>query len=205
MIKCKFCKKEYTPKKKIQQFCGRSCAMKFSRQNNTNWKTNKGKKFPQLSGENNSSKRPEIRKKLSAALKGRDLYWGQKIADSRQRNGYKPTLATKLKQRESHIKRVRAGLHNNYKGGVTKENEKIRKSVEYKIWRQAVFERDDYTCQTCGVRGGDIEADHVMPFAEYPDLRFEILNGRTLCKACHYIRTKEQLKLTWKNQYVRKI
>lgn len=54
-----------------------------------------------------------------------------------------------------------------------------------KEWRKHVFQRDDYTCQACGQRGGKLNADHELPFSLFPDLRFEILNGRTLCVYCH--------------------
>lgn len=73
----------------------------------------------------------------------------------------------------------------NWKGGITPENQKIRHSDEYKKWRKAVFERDDYTCQICGARGGKLNADHIKPFAKFPSLRFEVTNGRTLCVICH--------------------
>jgi len=69
--------------------------------------------------------------------------------------------------------------------GISSENEKIRKSTEYRNWRTAVFIRDDYTCQICGVRGSTLHADHIEPFATNPTLRFEISNGRTLCETCH--------------------
>lgn len=72
-----------------------------------------------------------------------------------------------------------------WKGGVTPENTKIRHSVEYRLWREAVFARDNFTCLECGVRGGELNADHVKPFALYPELRFAIDNGRTLCVPCH--------------------
>ena len=64
-------------------------------------------------------------------------------------------------------------------------NEIIRRGVQYKEWRKAVFERDDYTCQECGAMGVRLNADHIKPFALYPDLRFDVANGRTLCVECH--------------------
>lgn len=73
----------------------------------------------------------------------------------------------------------------NWKGGVTKQSEKIRKSKEYKLWRIAVFERDNYTCVWCYKRGGTLNADHIKPFAWFPEIRFAIDNGRTLCIDCH--------------------
>lgn len=69
--------------------------------------------------------------------------------------------------------------------GISTENEKIRRSKQYKEWRTAVFERDNYTCQLCGARGGNLNADHIKPFALYKELRFKLNNGRTLCTNCH--------------------
>lgn len=69
-------------------------------------------------------------------------------------------------------------------------NRRLRYSTKMKEWRKAVFVRDNYTCQLCGARNGNgkaiyLEADHIKPFAYFPELRFEIDNGRTLCKPCH--------------------
>lgn len=73
-----------------------------------------------------------------------------------------------------------------WKGGITPEHTMIRTSPEYKQWRQAVYERDNYTCVLCGdTRGGNLNADHILPFADFPDQRFDVSNGRTLCEACH--------------------
>lgn len=76
-------------------------------------------------------------------------------------------------------------LNSNWKGGITSENNRIRASTEYKLWRISVFKRDDYRCLYCGERGGNLEADHIYQFAYYPRLRLDINNGQTLCKDCH--------------------
>jgi len=74
----------------------------------------------------------------------------------------------------------------NWRGGVTKLNDKVRKSIEYKQWRTAVFERDNFTCVEClDSSGGNLNADHIKQFAYYPELRFDVDNGRTLCVDCH--------------------
>jgi hypothetical protein len=72
-----------------------------------------------------------------------------------------------------------------YKNGNTSEQDKIRKSEEYRNWRTSVFLRDGKTCQDCGYKGTDIEAHHLKPQSLFPELRFNLENGLTLCKNCH--------------------
>jgi len=69
--------------------------------------------------------------------------------------------------------------------GISTENEKIRRSKQYREWRKLVYERDNYTCVECGKHGGQLNADHIKPFAFYPDDRFKLENGKTLCLDCH--------------------
>lgn len=72
----------------------------------------------------------------------------------------------------------------NWNGGVSPINRLIRGSREYRIWMNAVRERDNHKCIWCG-ETKNLQTDHIKPFALYPELRFAIDNGRTLCKECH--------------------
>lgn len=77
--------------------------------------------------------------------------------------------------------------------------ERVRKSLEYRQWRDAVFAKDNWTCTKCGQRNGNgvevyIEAHHIKPYTKYPDLRFNVNNGITLCKKCHKLINSRQMK-----------
>ena len=72
-----------------------------------------------------------------------------------------------------------------WRGGRTPNNTKIRNSKKYLQWRAAVFARDEWTCQECKQVGGKLHAHHVFSFAEFPEHRFLLWNGITLCEGCH--------------------
>lgn len=94
----------------------------------------------------------------------------------------------------SKAHKARREKHHLWKGGIRPLNKKLRESTEYKLWREAVFERDDYTCQFCGERGGELNADHVISFATCRDWGWnefitDVDNGQTLCVPCHREKT----------------
>lgn len=60
-----------------------------------------------------------------------------------------------------------------------------RRTKEYKEWRDAVFQRDNYTCQRCGKRGGALNAHHILRYRNNESHRTDIDNGITLCTECH--------------------
>lgn len=88
-------------------------------------------------------------------------------------------------EKEKIAERFRGPKSHFWKGGVSKENYRLRRIAKYRNWRKKVFERDNFTCQKCKKRGGKLQADHIKQFAFHPELRFELSNGRTLCVSCH--------------------
>lgn len=61
-----------------------------------------------------------------------------------------------------------------------------KQSKRYWKWRKKVLERDHFTCQGCWKHGPDIKlyADYRKHWIDYPDLRFDVDNGETLCEFC---------------------
>lgn len=77
----------------------------------------------------------------------------------------------------------------NWKGGCKRsELSKLRNKKVYIEWKIKVLERDEKTCVKCEYKHkekGDIHADHILSFKYFPELRYELSNGRTLCRECH--------------------
>ena len=109
----------------------------------------------------------KTKKKISLTLINRyanDSEWKRKIIASRN---------------------VRRGeAHWNWKGGVTPINQRERTSEDSLAWKRAVLYRDDYKCRICNSLD-DLCAHHINGWAEFPEDRFILENGLTLCKTCH--------------------
>lgn len=51
-------------------------------------------------------------------------------------------------------------------------------------WRADVLKRDGFKCIKCG-SAKNLHAHHVNSWKDYPDERFDLSNGQTLCRKCH--------------------
>jgi len=61
---------------------------------------------------------------------------------------------------------------------------KGRWTVNYHKWRNSVLERDNFECQECGEKEV-LHCHHIISWKENYDLRFNVDNGKTLCRSCH--------------------
>lgn len=148
-------------------------------------------KLPMLMGDRNPAKRPEVRKKISESKKGdknpmKRLDVRKKVSKSLK--GNIPWNKGLTKETDERIKRYSKKLKiasSWYKGGLTSKNKLIRESLEMSLWREAIFARNNWTCQKCKERGGKLRPHHIRNFAQFPELRTSIENGITFCDKCH--------------------
>jgi hypothetical protein len=186
-----FCKSIFTSKKewKTRLYCSHNCAnsvnsstrvMKSETKTKLS-KANKGRKYPERSGDNN----PRYSKVEKNCLEcGRTFF----VKNYRKDEAKFCSRGCAYKYRDK---------------GISTESEKIRRNSEYRIWRELIYERDNWTCRKCLEQGGDLNAHHIKNFSDNMDKRFDTDNGITLCRKCHYTfhsingfknNTSEQLK-----------
>jgi hypothetical protein len=132
----------------------------------------------------------KTREKISEANKGNKNWLGKK--HSKETKTKMSIVKKGRKFTEEHRKKLSKSLSgktgklsSNWKGGINPINDTIRKSLELRLWREAVFARDNWTCQKCEARGYKLRAHHILNFAQYPELRTAIDNGITFCDICH--------------------
>lgn len=191
---CEICSIEYTRKPRLasklwerQRFCSKSCAGKFRKpikdqptkecevcgityakpsKQNTSWWADSS--FCSSTCRHKIPVSTETRNKRAVSLLGNRNSLGKNVGES----------------------------NNNWKGGITSENNKIRSSFEYKEWRTSVFKRDSYKCKMASDDCvHEIHAHHILRFSEYPELRFDINNGITLCRNHHPIKRQHEQEL----------
>jgi len=163
----------------------------------------KGKKLTKEHKDNISKgvNKPEVINKIAEASLGREPWnKGTKGVMIAWNKGVPMSEKTKEKISISRIGKYMGEEHwkwiknrNELKRAEASEE---RRSPAYKYWRKQVYERDGHKCKInnndCS---GRIEAHHILGFAQYPELRYEVNNGITLCHFHHPKKRKEEEEL----------
>ena len=159
---CIKCGTIFRPRGKIRKHTAQYCSISCSK---------KGKIPPNLKIAQAAS--PITKKGYPSHLKGKKRKMSDQWRENRRKAGYEGN-----KRGEDHW---------NWKGGVTAENAKFRRTDDYKTWRINVYMRDRWTCQECGIHceKGVIVAHHIKSFNDFPELRHDVDNGITYCRSCH--------------------
>jgi len=131
----------------------------------------------------------------------------RKISEAKKGRGFSKEALFKAAQwskstegRKKKSELAMGSKNSNWKGGINPLNLQIRHSFLYRQWRSDVFTRDNFVCQECGQVGKKIEAHHIKSFytlmsegniktfeqAQACEELWNINNGITLCKNCHY-------------------
>lgn len=146
-------------------------------------------------GRTRGKQSPELVEKRVAPLRGRKRVFSEEWRKNMS-EGYKGKMAWNKGRKSPEF----SGENNpQWKGGITPLAAKIRTSPQNKVWRELVLKRDDYTCQSCGIRGGNKHVDHIVSFADILQRNkvttyeqamecaelWDPDNGRTLCVPCH--------------------
>jgi len=171
---CPICHSKFTVNgsTREQRYCSRTCY-------------HKDPKIRQIRvnahiGNRNSSKKLEVRSKISASIK--------RIWDTTGQYGMKGkrhTQASIDKIRKNTP--VRTGIrHHNWRGGITPQSLLGRQSAKYHKWRKEVLNRDAHRCRVKDCNESNrVIAHHIFEFAAYPDMRYSVDNGITICRKHH--------------------
>jgi transposase len=96
------------------------------------------------------------------------------------------TMSAESRQKMSAAKKGKyTGANNpNWKGAQITDEVRQRRSYDAKIWREACLKRDGFECTSCGATE-KLHVHHILEFADYPERRLDINNGKTVCVFCH--------------------
>lgn len=79
----------------------------------------------------------------------------------------------------------RGDKHYNWNPNLTDEDRSDRRTVEYLSWVKSVYKRDGYKCVVCNKKVRKLEAHHLNCWSHFPEQRYNIENGTTVCRKCH--------------------
>lgn len=154
---CKVCSKEFKSHNPNPVYCSKAC------------------RFKDMHGENHPRWKGGERSKICPQC-GDTFHWnGKPFA-----NWEKQKFCSKQCADKGGI-RFEGESNSRYKADARRKN---RRGKQHS-WSTAVFSRDGGKCQHCG-SSEHLQAHHIKSFSEFPELRWEVSNGLTLCYKCHW-------------------
>jgi len=113
---------------------------------------------------------------------------GKKFSDEHRRKISEARKGFKMSdEQRKKLSEIKKGCnHPNWKGGVKLENQKFRVTREYREFLSKILLRDGDICKIDNKDcGGPLEIHHILNSMDYPELRYEVNNGITLCRNHH--------------------
>ncbi len=161
--KCFRCGKEFRVRfyrKNVAKYCGNSCRAKVVAESNYKKNNNFGFKKGIVPWNKGLTKETnETLKKISAF--------------------YKNNKEIQLRKRQT------GKYHFNWKGENRKKRQERHDSA-YQYWHKQCKKRDEHRCRINNKDCfGYCVVHHILPWRDYPELRYNINNGITLCQAHH--------------------
>lgn len=185
MIKtCLTCKEKFVldlhVQHRSQKFCSRSCIRNRTQFTKGSRPWNKGRKWDEMSARRVGSGNPMFGKRYSTEQR-------HLISERAKINGYGKWMIGRRwsPEQKQNFKRAVIARFDKLGRKTKRERTILVGREEYKKWREAVFKRDSWTCQECGRHGCYLEAHHIKSWARFPEDRYDVGNGITLCKSCH--------------------
>ena len=148
---------------------------------------------------NKGLKLSETPQYVNMGFKKGNRHWDNEVSRRTQfKKGERPSPATEFqKGRESWWKgKERPEIRGSGNPAWIADREKVARNnrskdeyetdQSYKVWMRQVKNRDGWSCKMqnndCQ---GNLYAHHILNWVDYPELRYEVNNGITLCHAHH--------------------
>lgn len=81
--------------------------------------------------------------------------------------------------------------HYKWKGGIKHHRGSDR---SLRKWIRNIVKKDGRICSVCKRTEGEMCVDHILPWADFPHHRYDLINGQILCKPCHIKKTRRENK-----------
>jgi len=146
----------------------------------------------------------KMRKNMSIARIGKEISKETKLKISKSSTGENSSKGMLGKKHSIETKKKMSISHKGEKNPKwIKDRSKLKKfndlaldrrSSAYANWRKDVLKRDNNKCKINNKDcKGRLEVHHILSYTNYPELRYDINNGITLCHA-HHPRTRAKEK-----------